>query len=42
MPGIWVVLVNGTYEYYQSLSLLVHDSYEANSFRSYFVDFADI
>ena len=33
MPGIGVPLANNTYEYYQSLSQLVHDNYQPNSFE---------
>ena len=42
MIVVRVLPVNDTYEYYQSLSQLVHDSYETNSFWSYCADFAGI
>ena len=33
MAGVRVLLVNGTYEYYQSLIQLVHNNYEPSFFE---------
>ena len=40
MSGVQVLPENGTYEYYQPLSQLLHNNYELNSFSNYCADFA--
>ena len=39
MSGVQVLPENGTYEYYQPLSQLLHNNYELNSFSNYCADF---